>query len=147
MLHCATLLVYTLPFSPSATDGPSPMQLTGACRLCGSSSPCSCCPCLVQFLRVCLTVQKPTVRTYRIETTLPQCSDLTFDTALVGTLRRPTLHRYNPRWNALQLLLSAIIHIIHCLFLHTLCLRPHQTILASLCGVSRHPFLFFNLSS
>jgi hypothetical protein len=55
------------------------MQLTGACRLCGSSSPCSCCPCLVQFLRVCLTVQKPTVRTYRIQKTLPQYCKSAFD--------------------------------------------------------------------
>lgn len=140
MLHCATLLVYTLTISPSATDGPSPMQLTGACRPCGSSSPCSCCPCLVRFLGVCLTVQKPTVRTYRIEKTLPQCSDLTFYTAFAPSPH--TLHYTDiiRRWNALQLLFS-VFDID--LFLHTPLLRPYQTIPSPFCNVSRQPFLYW----
>lgn len=51
---CTALLLlcaHTLQFIPSAQDGPSPHAATGACRLCGSSSPCSCCPCLVQFCK------------------------------------------------------------------------------------------------
>jgi hypothetical protein len=59
ILPCAMLLPYTLPISPSARDGPSPMQLTGACRLRGSSSPCSCCPCLVQFLKSASLFKSP----------------------------------------------------------------------------------------
>lgn len=58
-MHCATLVVCTHPAIHSLrARRTQPHAATGACRLCGSSSPCSCCPCLVQFLRVCLTVQK-----------------------------------------------------------------------------------------
>lgn len=41
--------------------------------------------------RVCLTVQKPIVRTYRIEKTLPQYSEPTFYTTFAGSSH--TLHR------------------------------------------------------
>lgn len=54
----------TRALHPSMTHGPpSAMQLTGACRLRGSSSPCSCWPCLAPFLSL-PHAQKPSVRRY-----------------------------------------------------------------------------------
>ena len=127
----------TLAFSPSATDGPSPMQLTGACRPCGSSSPCSCCPCLVRFLGVCLTVQKPTVRTYRIEKTLPQCSDLTFYTAFAASPH--TLH------HTVIIRLERPAATFFCSRHRPILTHPSlsnlPTRLSSLSNVSRQPFL------
>jgi hypothetical protein len=128
-LHC-------LP--PSATDGPSPMQLTGACRLCGSSSPCSCCPCLVQFHRVCLTAQKPTIRTYQIEQTLPQYSISTSRSAFVAS--PPALHCTDITHTATPCSFfvqpsSATYHCISYALDFTL---PH---LASLCTIPRYTTL------
>ena len=60
ILPCATLLcVHPALLSPLRQRRPQPHELTGACRLRGSSLPCSCCPCLVQFLESASLFKSP----------------------------------------------------------------------------------------
>jgi hypothetical protein len=89
-LRYSSLCIPCFSIPPSATDGPSPMQPTGACRLRGSSSPCSLSS---PISGVCLTVQKRSVRMSRYEETLPQYCKSTSES--VSAAHHYALHRRN----------------------------------------------------